>query len=41
VPSFAWGRRLVRPAVVALALQALVTPAVIIHALLLRYYLAP
>ncbi len=41
VPRVAWGSRLRRPAAAAIAVQAIVTPAVIFHALLLRYYLAP
>jgi hypothetical protein len=40
-PSVRWGARLAPAAAAAVALQALVTPAVMLHALLLRYYLAP
>jgi hypothetical protein len=39
VPRVGWGARLVRPAAAAVAVQAIVTPAMMFHALLLRYYI--
>ncbi len=39
VPRVGWAARLVRPAAAAVAVQAIVTPAMMFHALLLRYYI--